>query len=306
MEVRVRDAKDLASKVRRGLDSLRSLDLEGARREFADLARRDPADPFLAWARELVHRLSGVGSDFDGLVQAFEGARRDLRPPIVEVEEESAGHSDLPDRVRRELARTLAERAEEKRGSAGRAGGVPVARLWIEASDADRARTCAEAILGAEGESAELVACLADAYFVSGDAVMRAEARDLYRRALVLDPRGFDLAAVVDPEVRDLLSLAELEYEVPGDPVEWLATVGFLERVLPIAHFGEADWARAGERGLLEPPVVEEDPRSFYHYLRVSESWQVFGDRGEALRVEARKRLKAVAPEVYARYLQRF
>lgn len=302
----MRNAKDLASKVRRGLDSLRSLDFAGSTREFADLAARDPDDPFLAWARDLAQRLSAAGSDLDALVRSFEDARRELRPPIVEVEEESAARSDLPDRLRSVLARTLAERAEEKRGTAGRAGGIPVARLWIEAGDATRARACAEAILAAEGESAELIACLADAYFVSGDTAMRAEARDLYRRALVLDPHGLDLSAIVDPEVRDLLPLAEMEYEVPGDPVEWLAIVGFLERVLPIAHFGEADWARAGERGLLEPPVVEEDPRSFYHYLRVSESWQVFGDRGEALRVEARKRLKAVAPEVYARYLQRF
>jgi tetratricopeptide (TPR) repeat protein len=303
---------DLGVKVRRGLEALRLLELGPARKEFAELAKRYPSNRGYQSALAMTDALAAAGEDLDRLA----GAHQELKRQIgVKVQKASPGseEAEVVAMCFHVMALALAERARRERGEGGQAGGLPVARFYVDAREAAQARACAEAALATDGESAAVLACLADAYSLEADAQpaeqqgrIRAEARDLYRRALVLDPQAVDLEAVVDLEVRDLVSLAELEYEVPGEPREWLATVGFLEGVLPIAHYSEADFARLGEEGLLAVPAGHEDSRAFYHYLRVSESHPSFGERADALRLEARKRLKLIAPTLYARYLQRF
>jgi hypothetical protein len=292
-------------KVRRGLESLRELDFTGAGKEFSELAKRYPANQAYQASLRITEKMSKEARDLDRLTRTYLESRRAWRPPPQDPSG-NGSHSDLPELCLRSCAYAVAKRAERERGASGEAGGVPLARLFVEAGEAARARACAEAALRERGESAPLLACLANAYSLDEQNRFLAEARDLYRRAFVLDPHAVDFESIVDGAVRDLVSLAELEYEVPGDPLEWLPTVGFLERVLPIAHIDEAEVASKGIEGLMEAPVTPEDSRSFYHYLRVTESCHNFGVRGEAIRIEARKRLKAIAPQLYAKYLKRF
>lgn len=298
-------SQEFGIKVRRGLDALGRLDGSAALREFGELARRSPSNGGYRDAAALAERLHAAGDDLDSLCRAYFEHRRAVPAMSADSEDEDEG-ADIRREGRRVVARAIAERAERERGPGGRAAGMPIARLFVEAGDATRARACAEAALRADGESADLLACLGDAYALEGDEGSRAEARDLYRRALLLDPKAVDLTLVVDSEVRDLRSLAELEYEVPGEPEPWLVTVGFLERVLPIAHYDEEDFARLGPEGMLSVAVEPGSASVFYHYLRVSESHHSFGPHGEALRLEARKRLKQIAPKLYAHYLARF
>jgi hypothetical protein len=298
-------ARDLGVKVRRALDALGHLDTVAARKELGELAKRYPSNAYYAAALTFVEQIDSTAPGLDERVAAHLRGAPEARRASASAEE-GVEHAELPELCCRAVALGLAERAERERGPAAEAGGVPVARLYVEARDSARARAAAESALRAGGESAGLVACLADSFALDDDPLAKAEARDLYRKALVLDPHAVDLTLVVDSDVRDLRSLAETEYEVPGDPVGWLATVGYLERVLPIAHFDEGDFARLGEDGLLDVPAVPEGAQAFYHYMRVSESHQFFGDRGDAIRLEARKRLKTICAAMYAKYLERF
>ena len=303
---------DLGVKVRRGLEALRLLDLGPARKEFAELAKRYPSNRGYQRVLAMTDALATAGDDLDRLAEAHRALRQQARGTAQQASPGN-GEAEIVALAFRVMALGLAQRVRQERGEAGQAGGLPVARFFVDAGEPAQARACAEKALLLQGESAPLLACLADAFSLEADALpaeeqgrLRAEARDLYRRALILDPQAVDLAAVVDLEVRDLVSLAELEYEVPGEPREWLAAVGFLEGVLPIARYDEADFARLGEVGLLGVPATSDDSRAFYHYLKVSESHPSFGSRADVLRLEARKRLKLISPTLYARYLQRF
>jgi len=292
---------ELGAKVRRVLDALRALDVGQAHEGAAELARRSPEDSDILALAELTAGLRAAG-DLDGLGQAY----RSQRPPHRLVTAQLTAEAPLLERGLRAAAFAIGERAERERGGAAEVGGWPVARFYLEAGEAGPARSSAEAALRERGESALLLTCLADSYALVGDEPSRVEARDLYRQAFVLDPVSVDLSLLVDREVRDLPSLAEVEYEIEGDPTPWLAAVGYLEGLLPIAHIDESAFARMGEEELFAPPALPGSPEGFYHYLQVSESHRFFGERGGAIRLEARRRLKTIAPELYAHYLQRF
>lgn len=292
---------ELGAKVRRVLDALRTLDVGKAHESAAELARRSPDDSDTLALAELTASLL-TAEDLDGLAKAY----RNQRPPHRLVTAPVAADASLLERSLRAAAFAIGERAERERGGAADAGGWPVARFYVEAGEAGPARSAAEAALRERGESALLLACLADSYALVGDEPARVEARDLYRQAFVLDPGSVDLSLLVDQEVRDLPSLAEVEYEIEGDATPWLAALGYLEGLLPIAHIDESAFARIGEEELFAQPAQPGNPESFYHYLQVSESYRFFGERGDAIRLEARRRLKTIAPELYTHYLQRF
>jgi hypothetical protein len=291
-------------KVRRGLESLRSLDPRAALKEFAELAKRYPANSGYQASSGIAGQLVQSAKDLDAMAQVCLEWRRTLRRPAHNGANGSA--PELAEQCLRASAAAIATRAEEERGPVGEVGGVPVARLWVEAGDAARARACAESAMRERGELPVLLVCLANAYSLDPENRWTAEARDLYRRAFVDAARAIEPLSVVDGAVRDLFSLAETEYEVPGEPEDWIPTVGFLERVLPIAHIDSREYEERGAGALLAIPAAPEDARSFYHYLRVSESCPLFGFSGESLRIESRKRLKSIAPHLYAKYLKRF
>ena len=112
-------------------------------------------------------------------------------------------------------------------------------------------------------------------------------ARRHYLHALLLDPWGFRIDALRDEEVRGLPDVARSEMGLGAKPIAWAAAVGVVIGVLP---------ARSGRR--LPPtmnPVLGE-ARAFLDALATA---QTGGERT----VAARRRMKELAPELFAAYM---
>ena len=118
-------------------------------------------------------------------------------------------------------------------------------------------------------------------------------ARIEYRNALAQHPAEVDWAGLVDREVADLPAMAELDYGVQGDPLEWTAVVGVIEGIFmtPTA---------APNR----KPTPGDSPVSpglqFYDWM-VAE----LAATDNAVRLTARRQLKAISPTMLAKYLTR-
>ena len=190
------------------------------------------------------------------------------------------------------LGRTMVARAAS---DVGPSQGLLAGRLFLEAGEAERAKSTLLAIPGRA--SAAALFALGDVEVALGD---RVASRRHYRDALLLAPFDDAFDRVADEDVRGLLPLAELEVEVDGNPRAWCAPVGIVAGVL----------SRPGEPvGELSMPGTASSngeiarARNFVDALVRIGSPEVQRDR-EAV-VEARRCMKRASAALFAWYMTR-
>lgn len=186
----------------------------------------------------------------------------------------------------------VARAAERRWGPAARVGQDPVGLHWLLAGRLVEAHASLALHLRQQPADARAHAYRGDVLWRIGD---RAGARSSYLRAFTLDPHAVDRDRLADPQVRELEVLATTEYEVPGDPIEWVAAVGVVEHVLP---FPEPELPGA-EAELPAPPRREPQGLRFYELL-VRERTA----RDHERRVELRSEMKRLCLALLAAYLR--
>ena len=190
----------------------------------------------------------------------------------------------------------VARAAERRWGPAARVGGDPVGLHWLLAGRPDRAEPALALHLAREPTDARAHGYLGDARTLTGD---RAGARVAYRQAFALEPRAVDRERLVDPALRDLAVVAATEYEVAGDPFEWVAAVGVVEGTLPLPEPELPSAAPPVSLDLVEPATVDVPRGLRFYRLLVHER----SARGHERRVELRGAMKRLCPALLAAYL---
>ena len=167
----------------------------------------------------------------------------------------------------------------------------PASVLLLQSGDLHAARAAAEAAVGASPR-ARFLAHLAD---VEHRLDRRSSARARYRQALALDPHDVDWDGLADEEVRSLPDIAHSELELdPG--VAWAAPVGVVLGVLPLGE--PPPPAPRAEPAEPQPPSALEQARRFLAAL-------VRASREPARAIDARREMRALAPQLLAAYLAR-
>jgi tetratricopeptide (TPR) repeat protein len=267
-----------------GLFGDRHLQLESARRaltegraaeasrELAHLCIHYPGDPGIAAELDLAQTLQ------QQLTQ-IEAAPPVQRPALLAT----AGVRTLL------LRRAAAELMRD--APTALVDGRPASALLLEAGDLHAARQAAEAA-AAHSPRARFLAHLAD---VEHRLDLPSSARERYREALALDPHDVDWDQLADEEVRSLPDIARTELELEHG-VAWAAPVGVVLGVLPPG----------------EPPplpcdaLVDRQPASALAQARrflvaLIRSMHEPGARA----IDARREMRALAPQLLAAYLER-
>jgi hypothetical protein len=252
---------------------------EDACRELDQLRRNYPDDA--AIAAELAHvstLLARVGE--------IEAAPADEQPAaLVELARIAAVSA------RAWLLRRAATALCDAWGPAGLVDDKSASVLLLEAGDPHTAwSVAAQAVAGSP--RARFLAYLAD---VEHRLDQRSRSRARYREALALDPFDVDWDEIAADDVKALPEIAATELEL-DDGVAWAAPVGVVMKVLPI---GES------------PPCTRDEPiadprrcaalersRGFLHALVQA---SLARDAGA---IDARRRMRAAAPQLLAVYLE--
>jgi hypothetical protein len=194
------------------------------------------------------------------------------------------------------LLRRAAIALREASGSTGLVEGKPASVLFLEAGDLHTAwAVAADAVR--DSARPRFLAYLAD---VEHRLDQRSRARMRYRDALATDPYDVDWDALADDDVQALPDIARTEFEL-DDGVAWAAPVGVVMKVLPI-----------GEPPPSEPPSIElpsvgcatrehaelERSRAFLRALL-----RAVRESGPAT-IDARRRMRSLAPQLLASYLE--
>jgi hypothetical protein len=169
--------------------------------------------------------------------------------------------------------------------------GQPASALLVESGDLDRAWQVAAAAVGESGRS-RFVGHLADIEHRLGQSN---RARSRYRQALVDDPFDVDWDALADDNVKELPDIARSELEL-HDGVAWAAAVGVVLKILPL-----------GERPALAasaPEGVSQDRQRALQNARAFLDALVCAAHDRANTLAARRRMKALAPQLLAMYLE--
>jgi hypothetical protein len=193
--------------------------------------------------------------------------------------------------VRAWLLRRAAIELRESSGATALVDDKPASVLLLEAGDPHTAWTvAAEAVR--DSPRARFLAYLAD---VEHRLDHRSRSRTRYREALAVDPYDVDWAAIADDEVKALPAIARTEFELE-DGVAWAAPVGVVLRVLPTGDPPPSPGLPDG--GPDRPTPALQHAREFLCALaRASQ------DRGAGA-IDARKRMKTLAPHLLAAYLE--
>jgi tetratricopeptide (TPR) repeat protein len=258
--------------------ALESFDLDGAAEALRETVRLYPDDAALLERADLVVRLAA----------SLRGARHKYKSPARAL---AAIETKIPPFLATYWHRRLAELVEEEGGAGAVLDSVPAGLHWLRAGEVARAEESLRSTLAREPSECRARGYLADALFAQE---RQAEARIAYRDALALAPGQVDMLNVVDPSVRDLPSLGEDEYELPGASVEWAAAVGLLEGVFVRPPHLPDDWVGAEALEPLAPGV------RFYRWL-VAEKVA----RDDAQRIACRRAMKALSPRLLKELLDR-
>lgn len=268
----------------------RHLRLEEARRALAEGRTQDacrelfrlrdcfPEDPGIAAELDLAQTLMhGLGE--------IEALAPGERPgPLVELARATTGG------LRAALLRRAAATLRQAGGPAALLDDKAASVLLLEAGDVHTA--WAAAVEAArDSRRARFLAYLADVEHRL-DHKSRALAR--YREALAFDPHDVDWDELTNDDVKALPDIARTELELE-DGVAWAAPVGVVLHVLPV---GDPPPSSAPGEGLPEAPAELEHARDFLRALV-----QATQDRG-ANALDARRRMRALAPQLLAAYLQ--
>jgi hypothetical protein len=282
------------------LDPRPQLDLFGDRQLQLEHARRALAEARAADACRELARLRSYHPEDPAIAAELDLARQ-LERRLAEIEAAAAGERPrllaalaraAPPRVRTSLLR----RAASELGRAGPTALLddkPASVLLIAADDADAAWAAAEAAVH-HSPRARFLAYLAD---VEHRLARQSRARELYRRALALDPYDLDWSELADDAVKELPDIAGAELEL-DDGMAWAAPVGVVLGVLPVGDPPTA--AVSGEHAADRPPppALEQARRFLGALVRASR------ERGPSM-IDARREMRALAPQLLAAYLAR-
>jgi len=267
----------------------RHLQLEGARRaliegraeeasrELAHLRIHYPGDPGIAAELDVARTLEQQLTEIDAAPPA--------RRPALLVAAARGTTAGVRTLLLRRAAAALMRDAPT-----ALVDGRPASALLLEAGDLHAARQAAEAA-AAHSPRARFLACLAD---VELRLDARAGAREHYREALALDPHDVDWDQLADEEVRSLPDIARTELELDHG-VAWAAPVGVVLGVLP-----------PGEPPPLpcdapDPPPASAIAQARRFLAALIKSMHEPGARA----IDARREMRALAPQLLAAYLER-
>lgn len=196
--------------------------------------------------------------------------------------------------VRAWLLRRAAGELRHASGPTALLDGKPASVLLLEAGDAHTAWTiAAEAVR--DSPRARFLSYLAD---VEHRLEHRSRSRARYREALALDPYDVDWDVVADDDVKSIPEIARTELELE-DGVAWAAPVGVVMRVLPI---GDPPPSPASPDGVQDhPPALAPALGHAHEFLRALV--RATQDRG-ANAIDARRQMRALAPQLLAAYLE--
>lgn len=249
-------------------------------RELRDLLHRYPGDLAILAALELaqdverrLRRIDGaaVGERPGQLLALARSVPVDLQAAVLRRAAEALRHSDP------------AALFDSKAASV----------LLLHAGDLDAAQAAAEAAANAS-DRARFLAYLADVEHQRG---RRDRTRERYRAALALDPHDVDWDEIRDDEVRSLPGVARLEFELE-DGVAWSAPVGVVLGILPLGRApvitADADVHGGGSS-------VARAQRFLAALIR--DRGGIGGTAGGVV-IDARRQMRALAPQLLAAYLE--
>ncbi len=255
--------------------ALETFDLDAATTALRDAVALYPSDTSLKGRAERVAKLAGTLRETPGTRAAA----------LVAIEHE------VPAFLSTAWSLQVAAEIEQELGAGGVLDGRPAGYFLLRAGAIERAERSLRATLARDRDSGRARGYLGDALTARDQ---RTEARVEYRDALATSPRTVDLPNVSDIEVRDLPAVAEIDHEVPGDPVDWAAAVGIIEGTFVRPHDAPSDWLDTVVLEVLSPG------QQFYRWL-VGE----LAARGEAERIACRRAMKALGPSLLKAALER-
>jgi hypothetical protein len=268
----------------------RHLQLEGARRaltegraaeasrELARLRIHYPGDPGISAELDLAHTLAQQLAEIDAAVPA-------RRPGLLVAAARGATAGVRTLLLRRAAAELLRD------APTALVDGKPASALLLEAGDVHAARQAAEAA-ACHSPRARFLAYLAD---VEHRLDRPGSARERYREALALDPHDVDWDELADEDVRSLPDIARTELELDHG-IAWAAPVGVVLGVLP-----------PGEPPPLPcDPPADRQPASALGQARRFLAALIRSMREPGARaIDARREMRALAPQLLAAYLER-
>lgn len=192
--------------------------------------------------------------------------------------------------------RRLATEAEALYGSGCDIARIPVGLHWLAAGNLDRAAQSLRDSLQVAPKNARSIAYLGDVLFL-GNKVQ--SARVQYLRAFLLDPATIDLSHIADPEVESLAWVAENEYAIRGDCLEWVASVGTVEAVFPLPPRNLPGLAAVPAD--TDSPVNSTPGRSFYALIVEEQT-----ARSTQEKIPIRQKMKALCPLLFKSYFERY
>jgi tetratricopeptide (TPR) repeat protein len=199
----------------------------------------------------------------------------------------------LPDELVSQWHGRLAACAEASLGAGAHIDGDPAGLHWRLAGELDRAIASLRATLKRSALDARTRAYLADVLFLRG---LLEEARREYLRAFVDEPTTVDCAGLADPAVAEVVDRAS-EYAAPGPAVTWVAAIGTVERVFsgpPLA-------VPVGEL-VATPSGTPSRPAGlrFFDLILAERAARTLDER-----IEVRRRMKELCPQLLAAYMRR-
>jgi hypothetical protein len=217
-------------------------------------------------------------------------ARRDAAAgDCVELDALIEIRSDVPEDMLPAWHFRIAELAELDPGQAYVAG-EPIGFHWLAAGQSARAIQASRVALAAATSDGRARAVLADALYMSGEGE---SARREYLRAFMDDPAAIPLDRLADPAVARLADLARHEYDLDEPVAGWIPAVGIVERIFPLPH--------PALPGLSPESPDPARPRAFVEFIARERAGRTLDER-----VDARRKMKALAPLLFDAYLRAY
>lgn len=254
--------------------ALERFELQEATSALHSLLQRYPGDRSLMERAAAIERLSGALAQARALGASTASALARVSRAV-------------PAFIEPFWRRRLALAIEAEAGPGGVVEGVPAGFHWLALGQLSEAENSLRNTLERDPRDARARAYLADVLTLQG---RQAPARAQYRDAFAQRPSLVDLERLRDAAVQRLPALAECEFEVPGDGVEWVAAIGVMT-----GTFLAPDWAalRATSSADARSTGVE-----FYHWLGRELLADSMPDR-----LACRRAMRALASQVFAQYM---
>ena len=258
--------------------ALESFDLDTATAALREAVRLYPTDFALLERAEVIARLAST-------------LRQARQRETSEARALSAIASHIPSFLAVAWHQHVARTMEDEAGPGAVVDGVPAGLHWFFAGDLTRAEDALRATLAHSPANGRAGGYLGD---VLTALAREGEARIAYREALAVAPLEVDFENVADPAVRDLPTLAEDEYELPGAPAEWAAAVGVVEGVFMPPSIARQDGVAGPVDERLAPGL------RFYLWLATERA-----AKGDSDRILCRRAMKELGPRLFKRFLDR-